>query len=180
MNRTDTILSLTIDNNDIEGYIGNESMFQDASVIQYEDCSFIYNKNELFYHIVEGRSMGIDFPIKELDFIDMIRILDKKKINLIYYKYYDVENTIIQNLSIELNYTKRIDYTGILNHLEKNNMINVKESKSFLATDNRVFSFIGEDDTWIEFDIIGTPCGKKYTNRLMKLLHIENEDDFSQ
>ena len=168
MNRTDTILTLNIVNRDIEKYNEIESIFQDASVIQYGKCSFIYDKPGEFYHPVEGVSMGVDFAIKELNFTELIEILDKKMINLVYYRYYDVKSVILQDLAVDLNYITRIDYIGTLNFLEKRDMVDIKESKSFLATDNRVFSFKGDDD-WVEVDIIGTPFGETHTNKLIDL-----------
>ena len=46
-------------------------------------------------------------------------------------------------------------------------MVNIKESKSFLATDNRMFSF--SDDEWFEVDILGTPFGEKHANKILDL-----------
>ena len=160
MERTDTIITLSF--GDKSNAI-TKRLLEEASVIEFNKCSFVYNKEGDFYHPVEGdiNILGIHIPIQEMTFEMLFKLISSLEadIRLVFYKKYDTD---ISNI----NYVSRIDYTETLNFLNKKGIVFTKESKSFIATDPRVFSFNNQD--WYEADILGTPLGKEQTERLVQ------------
>jgi len=166
MERIDTTVSIAINSDNINIY--DENIFRDTDSINCFDCSFIYNKDGGFYHPVEGsvNILGVEIPIKELSFNEMIQLFNGYKIELLYYKFVTYEH--LDDIIDCISYEKRIDYIGTLEFLEKKDFVKMKESKSFLATDPRVFSFTEDDiQEWWEVDILGTLFGKLQTDKII-------------
>lgn len=57
-----------------------------------------------------------------------------------------------------------ISYPNTITCLHNENKIQVRKSKSFLATDERIFSIDGEE--WFEVDILGTLCGTEISEKI--------------
>lgn len=71
--------------------------------------------------------------------------------------------TIFTNVSSEIH----VNYPATVTFLQKRQLIQIRRSGSWLADDDRCFSFDGKE--WWEVDILGTPNGKKQEIEILKL-----------
>ena len=170
MERTDTIIHIPVKdklniNNDIK------LLLEEASIIEINECSFVYNKEGDFYHPTEGdaKILGVSIPIKEMTLVmieDLIN-LTKSNVKLTYYEKVDLEEQLLDYKKYKVFYVNRLNYIETLDTLERKGCIKTKESKSFIATDPRVFSF--DNENWYEVDILGTSFGKEQTGKLVSM-----------
>lgn len=142
----------------------HEKFLQTAYTIGFKGCLFRYNPGD-FYHPISGdySILGITVPIQEYSFDELKQHTVDTKIILSYNEYVNGKDLFDHE-----NHESRTDYSATVTYLHSRNLINVDKSSSWLTTDGRKFSFIGEDEWW-EVDILGTPFGHEQTELLTRL-----------
>ena len=149
--------------------------FHEADEIFLErvKCSFKYRESPesiSFYHPTHGDhgTLGISVPLKGYSFEELKTLAGDGRVVLIYDRYtsggdiFDMEEM-----------DKRVDFPATITQLENRGVIRTRPSESWLATDERAFSFGEIDDhgeeIWWQVDILGTQFGQDQTGRVFNL-----------
>lgn len=152
----------------------HEKFLQMADLIEFKDCLFKYDPSG-FYHPTSGKYnvLGISVPIQEYSFDELKELIGDSSINMVFSKHVDtVSASPGETEPVFFSREEResvIDLRETVTSLAQKGLIEIRDSKSWLATDPRSFRFFDQEDEWWEVDILGTSLGLEQTRRLLAL-----------
>ena len=141
-----------------------ERFFIDALSIELEGVSFRHNSESKLYIPISGRYdvLGISVDVRGYTWSEVKKIVEGKMVNL------KLRGRISGSSLFNVEeYEEIINYSDIIDELKEVGAVKTRKSESVLSTDGRLFSFDGT--MWMEVDVLGTPFGVEYENRVMEL-----------
>lgn len=149
----------------------HERLFRQAKSISFRDVSFVYNSPNDYYNPTGGNpdvlgcnpTLASQIKIKPYSWPELVGMAIGHTITL------EIDGAVDADV-VAVGHTEHIesiDYSKLITDLHTRGLVEIRNSSSWIATDERDFSF-GDGDWWA-VDLLGTTLGHSITDRTMCL-----------